>query len=118
MIPETLLPHSVVVVRPVSSTDAYGDTALDYGAGAGRTTVTARLQQDQRSEAHDALRDSRVQVWTMFTNHTDVRSGDRVEWAGHPGGLVAFDVWGPPEPAHAAPATAHHLEVTLQVREG
>jgi len=118
VIPDSLLPHSVVKVRPVSSTDGYGDTAYDYGVAATRTTISGRVQQDQRSEVHDALRDATSQTWTLFTNHTDIRATDRIEWAGHPSGSLTFEVWGPPEPAHAGPATAHHMEVTLMVRAG
>jgi hypothetical protein len=118
VIPATLLPHTVVVVRPATSTDAYGDSARDYGAGATRTTITGRLQQDARSESADALRDSAVQLWTLFTNATDIRVLDRLEWAGHPQGSVTFEVVGPPEPTYAGPADVHHLEVSLRQQAG
>lgn len=117
-LPAALLVHTGVIVRPASSTDAYGDTALDYGAGATRTTVAGRFQQDTRTEVADALRDSAEQRWTFFTNHTDVRVADRVEWAGHPQGSVTFEVAGPPEPTYAGGSDVHHLEISLRHQAG
>lgn len=117
-IPAALLVHTVVVVRPATSTDAYGDTARDYGAGATRTTISGRVQQDSRSESADALRDSAEQLWTLFTNHTDIRVLDRLEWAGHPQGSVTFEVVGPPEPTYAGGPDVHHYEVSLRQQVG
>ena len=116
-LPGRLLVHMVTKVRPAASTDGYGDQALDYGAGATRTTLQARLQQDARTEAHDALRDATDQTWTLFANDTDVLATDRFEWTS-PTGAMVFEVAGPPEPVYDSGAQAHHSEVTLRVRRG
>jgi len=117
MVPDRLLVHDVVVVRPATSTDAYGDVELDYGASATRTSIRAWLQQDQRDET---FRDGRApldQRWLLVTNETDVAGRDRIEWADHPAGSVTFEVDGPPEPAYTG-AGLHHLEAGLRVVEG
>lgn len=113
-----LLIHTVTVVRPTSASDAHGSTVFDYGPGAARSVITARLQQDQRAEVSAADRDATVQTWTLFTAAPVVAVGDRVEWAAHPSGAVVFDVWGPPEPAYGAVPAVHHYEATLKIRAG
>lgn len=116
-VPDRLLPHQVVVVRPVTGPDTYGNTTHDYGPAATRITVEAWLQQDQRTEAHEDGRDPLDQRWLLVTNHTDIDGRDRIEWAGHPGGTATFEVDGPPEPTYT-PAGFHHLEATLHRVEG
>ena len=118
MIPPGLLVHTVTIVTPVLATaNAYGDRVPDYGAGATRRTIKARIQQDTRSEDATVQRDPTRQTWTMFTNDTAVTFTDRVEWTG-PAGALVFDFDGPPEPAYAGDGTVHHTEATLIVRAG
>lgn len=113
MIPDSLLPHSVVKVRPASSTDSYGDTAYDYGVSVTRTTIAARVEPEGQDEQHDALRDSTDERLTVFTNHTDIRPTDRMEW-----NAVTYDVLGPVAVFYAGPSSAHHARVTIQRRQG
>lgn len=111
-VPAHLLPHSPVLVRPATSTDDYGNDTLDYGSGATRTTISAWLQQDRRSEPLSDGRDPLVQRWLLVTNHEDVRGRDRLEWDG-----TVWEVEGPPEPAYT-PRGRHHTEATLRIVEG
>ena len=111
-VPDGLLVHQVTIVRPATSTDAYGNTTRDYGAGATRTTVAGWMQQDQRTEPHEDGRDSLEQRWLLITDHEDIQGYDRVEWDG-----PTMEVDGPPEPAYT-PAGYHHTEATLRVVEG
>ena len=115
-IPAHLLPHQVVIVRPATATDAYNNTVLDHDA-ATRTTVAGWLQQDQRADYFPDGRAPVEQRWLLLTNHADIATGDRVEWAGHPSGAVTFDVHGPPEPAYDA-GSYHHTETTLRLLAG
>lgn len=120
-LPQALLPHSATLVRPAATTDAYGNTALDYGASATRSTITAWLQQGGAgsvggSEPREDGRDADVGTWLMVTNASDVQAADRIEWTG-PTGAVVFEVDGPPEPAYT-PAGFHHTEISLRVVTG
>lgn len=116
-VPAAMLPQRVTRVRPAESTDGYGDTTYDYGAGAARTTgIPAWLQQDNRSEPRTDGREPLVQLWLMVTNEPDWTGRDQVEWTG-PGGPVVFAVEGPAEPVYT-PGGAHHTELTLRVVEG
>lgn len=114
MVPEHLLPHTVTVVRPAVSTDAYGSEVYDYGPAATRTSVAAWMQQDSRREPLSDGRDPLVQRWLLVTNHQDVRGRDRVEWSETP---AVFEVDGPPEPAYT-PTGYHHEEASLRVVAG
>lgn len=116
-IPESLLPHTVTLVRPAQSADAYNNVTYSYGAGATRTEISAWLQQDQRTETFPDGRAPLDQRWPLITNHDDVRAKDRIEWADHPQGAVTFDIDGPPEPAYT-PAGFHHTEATLRLVDG
>lgn len=117
MLPEHLLPHSVVRVRPAESTDAYNDTVRDYGPAATRTTLRAWIQQEQRRDVVSDGRDPDEQRWLLMCNLDDLRVTDRIEWADHPTGPVVFEVYGPPEPAYT-PRGFHHTEATLRIVEG
>jgi hypothetical protein len=123
-VPAHLLVHTVTVVHPAETVDAYNNTTHDYGVAATRTVLapgTATegvwLQQQARTEDHPDGRDPAEQRWTMVTNYPDIAAVDRIEWAGHPSGPVVFTVDGPPEPAYT-PTGFHHLEATLQIVEG
>lgn len=115
-VPVHLLPHTVTKVRPASTTDSYGNTALDYGAGATRTTSAAWLQQNGRTEPLEDGRDPLVGSWLLVINDTDVRGRDRIEWTG-PSGAMVFEVDGPPSPVYT-PTGVHHAEATLKVVAG
>jgi len=117
MLPSHLLVEEVTRVRPVASTvDPYG-TTWDYGTAATRSTISAWLQQDQRTESFSDGRDVISQRWLLMTNALDIDANDRIEWDDHPAGPVIFTVDGTPEPA-ATPRGRDHLEVTLRVVEG
>lgn len=111
-IPDSMLPHEVTIVRPATTTDAYGNDVRDYGVAATRTEIRAWMQQDRRAEPREDGRDPLEQAWLMLTNHEDVQGLDRVEWSG-----PTFEVEGPPEPAYT-PAGFHHTEATLRVVTG
>jgi hypothetical protein len=117
MVPDHLLVHEVVKVRPVEGTDAYDNTTYDYGPAAGRTPIQAWLQQDQRLETHPDGRDPLDERWLMITNHDDVSGVDQIEWADHPAGAVTFSVDGPTEPTYT-PEGFHHLEAQLRIVTG
>jgi hypothetical protein len=124
-LPGRLLPHEVSVVVPATSTDAYGNTVYDYGAGAARTTVAAWLQQDQRTLVTQVGADPLEERWLMATNASPIPRRARIEWAGHPEGPVVFEIDGRPGPAYnplamaAAASTApHHTELTLKIVNG
>lgn len=113
-VPSALLPHQVTVVRPVVTTDEFGNQTLNYGSGATRTTVAAWLQQDRRTEPRSDGREALEQRWALVTNHQDVQGRDRIEWSETP---AVFEVEGPPEPTYT-PSGYHHTEATLRVVEG
>jgi hypothetical protein len=118
-VPGHLLPHDVVVVRPVVRRDAYGSEVRDYGPAATRTRVKAWVQQNIRRELAGAAQDGRDTQdarWLLITNHQDIRALDRFEWEG-PTGLVVFETDGPPAPTYT-PRGLHHTEVWLSVITG
>lgn len=124
-VPGRLLPHTVMVVAPATSTDSYGNTVYDYGAGATRTQAAAWLQQDQRTLVTQVGADPMEQRWLMVTNASPVPRRARIEWAGHPSGAVVFELDGQPGPfynplamAAAASADPHHTELTLKIVDG
>lgn len=111
-IPDGMLPHQVTIVRPATATDAHGNTVLDYGGAATRTTVAGWMQQDKRAEPRSDGRDPLEQHWLLIANHQDIQGKDRVEWSG-----PTMEVEGPPEPVFT-PAGYHHTESTLRVVQG
>ncbi len=111
-IPAGMLPQTVTRIRPATSTDTYGNTTYDYGAGASTASMTAWLQQDDRAEPLSDGRDPLEQIWLMITNDADVLGRDRITF-----GTITFEVQGPPEPAYT-PAGYHHTESTLRVVSG
>lgn len=124
-LPGRLLPHEVTIVAPATSTDSYGNTVYDYGAGASRTAARAWLQQDQRTLVTQVGADPLEERWLMATNHSPVPRRARIEWAGHPEGAVVFELDGRPGPAYNPLAMAaansgdpHHTELTLKIVNG
>lgn len=124
-VPDRLMPHTVTVVTPATSTDAYGDTVYDYGDGATRTTgVRAWVQQDQRAQVPAAGADPLQAKWLLVTNHSPIDRRARIEWTG-PGGELVFELDGQPGPvfnplqmANTGSTTPHHTELTLKIVDG
>lgn len=113
MIPDRLLPLSVVLVRPAVTTDRYNNPSYDYGPAAARTTIRAWIEQADL--AREQIRDGRDAIesgWKLITNHTGVDPLDRVEWDGQ-----TFDVDGEPWPVYT-PAGLHHIEGSLRKVQG
>lgn len=123
-VPDRLLPHTVTVVTPATSTDSYGDTVYDYGDGATRTQVRAWVQQDQRAQVTAAGADPLQAKWLLVTNHSPVDRRARIEWTGPAGDLV-FELDGQPGPlfnplqmATTGASAPHHTELTLKIVDG
>lgn len=113
-IPENRLIHSVTRVRPVTSTDSYGNTTYDYGVAADRKTMNAWLTQASGTEPMSDGRDPLVGAWSMLTNDTDITGRDRIEW-----GVQVFEVDGTPKLAYAFDTTVpHHAKSTLRIVAG
>lgn len=108
-VPEHLLPHTLTLTHPTTSTDAYNDTTLTYSGG---TSITAWLQQNTRTEPHTDGRNPLEQTWLLVTNEEDVRGRDRVTFDD-----AVYEVEGPPEKVYT-PAGFHHVEATLRVVTG
>ncbi len=115
-IPGHLLNLEVTRVRPAQvGPDDLGNTTLDYGAAATRTAVSARLQQDQRTEQFPDGRQPGESQWMLFTNDPDIDRADRFE-VDLPTGSVTFEVHGRPEPAYGD--EYDHTETLLRLLEG
>lgn len=112
MIPDRLLPLTVVKVRPAQTTDRYDDTVYDYGAAATRTAIKAWIDQASASEETPNGRDVITGGWKLITNHTGLDALDRIEWDA---GVYELD--GPAWPVHT-PAGLHHMEAKLARVEG
>lgn len=117
--PAHLAPQTLVVIRPVSTTDSHGTKVFNYSTGATRTTITGWLWQRQRDEANTADRDLIEETWTLMSSATDIEPNDRIEWSGHPSGdTLTFLVWGPPAPLYVPSGAVHHTETTLRRQTG
>lgn len=108
-VPEHMLPHTVTLTHPTTSTDAYNNDVLTYTGG---SSITAWLEQSDRAEPHTDGRNALVQTWLLMTNEEDVRGRDRVTFDG-----LTFEVEGPPEKVYA-PYGFHHTEATLRLVTG
>lgn len=111
-LPAHLLTTTVTKVRPASTTDSHGNTVLDYGAAATRTTDVAWVQQDSGTEPLAEGRDPLQRDWLLMTNDLDVRGRDRYEI-----GALTFEVDGPPASV-TTPAGFHHTEAQLKAVDG
>lgn len=120
-LPARATPHSITRVRPVETTDGYGDTVRDYteAGGATRTAgIRAWVQQDRRAERYADGRSPNEQEWLLLTNDPDFTTHDQVEWSDDETGIDrTFTVEGDPEPTYT-PAGFHHLEATLRIHSG
>jgi hypothetical protein len=116
MVPEHLMIHDLVRVRPAATSDDYG-TNYDYGTAAARAGFRGWLQQDRRAELFTDARDTLDQSWLLVTNYLDIDGNDRIEWPVGPFGLATFRIDGPPEPAYT-PRGYDHVEATLRIVEG
>jgi hypothetical protein len=113
-IPENRLVHSVLRVRPVTSTNTYGDTVYDYGVAADRKLMNAWLSQTSGTEPLSDGRAPLIGAWSMLTNDTDITGRDRIEW-----GSLVLEVDGPPKLAYGPDTTvAHHAKSTLRIVSG
>lgn len=119
-VPGRLMPHTVTVVTPATSTDSYGNTVYDYGAGATRTAAAAWLEQNQRALVTQQGADPLQEKWLMVTNHSPINRRARIEWDGHPSGPIVFELDGQPNPSYnpLAPSPLHHTELTLKIVDG
>lgn len=112
MLPDRLLPHSVVIQTPGYTTDRYGNTVQDWSAP---TETTARARIEMLPSDAVALRevtagrDDAVSTWRIYTN-TAINLRQRVVWDGQ-----EFDVDGEVAPVYGA-STLHHYEALLRIR--
>lgn len=116
-VPSRLLPHTVTIVRPATTTDTYGNQTFDYGDDATRTDMDGWLQQNSRTEPLSNGRDPLEQSWLLVTNDKDIEGRDRVEWTDPAGNDLTFEVDGPPAPVFT-PGGYHHTETTLRLVAG
>ena len=108
MLPARLL-RDVTLLKPVTTTDAYGATVHDTWTA---STIRARVDQTSRGETTAAGRHGDVSEWLLVTPAATVAASDRIV----DGGLT-FEVVGRPWPAYGASAVDHY-EATLRLVEG
>lgn len=107
------LPHPLVVITPIETTDAYDNPtpALDYGPTAPRRTIRAHVQPVASQESAEPGRAPVVTRWRAFTR-APIAARERVEWRGW-----VFEVDGAPD--HWSPRFGHtHFEVVLRHVQG
>lgn len=112
-IPDYLLVHTVIRLRPAVAVDAYNNAILDYEDGITKE-MQVWLQQDNRNMlTQDAnARQGRYaadQRWLLISNDDDILWQDRIIFDGK-----TFVVYAQPEPTYT-PNGYHHLEATLQI---
>ncbi|MEU8136582.1 hypothetical protein [Streptodolium elevatio] len=105
MIPDGMLPHTVVKRRPTVAEDAHGNDALTYPSSG--PSARAWLQQRSTTEVVGG-RETVATQWWMYTNDPDWQPRDRLTW-----NAQSFDVDGHPKPVYS-PDGLHHLEVPLR----
>ncbi len=116
--------QTLTKVRPAEIADGYGNTVLDYGVAATRTTFAGWIWQANRSEARPDGRNPAEQLWELMCNESDLLTDDRVEWpSGHPSGPLTFAIEGPPQPSYRAGSGFgaggfHHVEASMRLVEG
>lgn len=110
---------SITVVRPATSTDAYGSTVYDW-ANATRTVVhgVAVLPMSQHESGTGVFRDVVTTGWRVYSKpglDIDLTAYDRVEWRGLDLEVVG-EVARWPHPLRRG--AIHHIEASLQRRTG
>jgi head-tail adaptor len=113
VIPSRLLPHSLTLIRPLTGTNPYGDPFADYGPGATRTTIYARLEQAPGREVSADGATTQIADWTLVTAHLDVTGRDRVEFNGD-----TFEVIGPAALSYDSAGRPHHVTASMRVVNG
>ena len=114
---DTLLVHTVTIIRSGWTTDRYGDSIQSW-ATATETTTKGWLSQDTHTENLDG-RDALISSWVLYVPASaDINGRDRVRWE-DVDPTVTFEVTGPPLPAWSPRLRGiHHHEVHLSVVEG
>lgn len=108
---DSLLVHTVTVVRAATTVDRYGNTVKDWDA-ATRRTLRGRMVQLAQAENRDG-REAEIGTWRVFLPADDPINGrDRVQWDG-----LTFEVDGPPNRAWNG-TREHHVEAALRIVEG
>lgn len=113
----TLLVQPVVIVRPGTTTDRYGNQVPDWATATRSSTKAWIAEQDTQEIV--VGRDATVSTWRAFlAPDVTVLAGDRIEWdvPGSPA-TVTFDVVGQPVPA-STPRGLHHWEVSMRTSTG
>jgi hypothetical protein len=109
-VPDRLLPHTITVIRPTSTTNAYGTQVLLYdGPG---TTGRAHVQPEIGTEFNEARTGASIQM-RVYTRDLDLAALDRVIFLGE-----AYDVVGAARPYRPRGDAVHHYEATMVRVEG
>jgi hypothetical protein len=112
VIPDGYLPITATLIHPASIADRYGNSKLDYGAAATRTSFPALIEQESASESTPDGRTKIAGMWLLITNYDGIDAGDRIQWDG-----VLYELDGPAWPAHDF-SGYHHTEARLRRMEG
>ena len=119
MLPANLLPHALVVLTPVSTTDAYGNTRLDYANATSRvisgyarhTGSSARPGGDEYPQPGRNVAITALQV---HTNDKTVTATDRVVYDG-----ATYEIDGQPLMWKSAPGgRLSHTKFQLRKVDG
>jgi head-tail adaptor len=110
VLPERLLPHSVIVQTAGTTTDRYGNIIQDWSDPA-ETVVRARIEMVLTQNPNEVTngRDDAASVWRIFTNDA-ITMRQRVVW-----GSREFDVDGEVAPQYGLTGP-HHYEAILALR--
>lgn len=102
-----LLVHTVTVLTPGTTTDAYGDTVPNWTTA---TSVSSAARVVQRSARENIdTRDASITEWVVYLpGDVTVTHANRIVWDG-----LTFEVAGDPKPAVRRTSTVHHYEVPL-----
>jgi head-tail adaptor len=112
MLPERLLPHTVTVQTPGTTTDRYGNTVQDW-SDPDTSTITGRfemlLSDAVKLREETEGRDSALSVWRFYTNDA-LTMYQRLVWDGR-----EFDVDGEVAKVYDA-NSLHHYEALVRSR--
>lgn len=111
----TTLPHSLTVITPGTTTDAYGNTTLNYTVGAGGATSSTRRGYVQPVDATEvnqsATREAMVREYRCF-DVVGFTGLERVTWSS-----LTLQVVGPSR-RWDTPRGTHHYETMMRLVEG